>query len=108
MDQNLLNLSRITVHPAARLRHKQPYNQYLLYQSVWLFRRIVYLCIRIIQFDYQNIIDMEIKIYKSPQAEVIEVNVQGVLCGSLDGSPITNEYNRGSESYVGFGDDEDD
>ena len=51
---------------------------------------------------------MEIKIYKSPQAEVIEVNVQGVLCGSLDGSPITNDYNRGSESYVGFGDDEDD
>ena len=46
--------------------------------------------------------------YRSPKVNVIELKVQNMLCGSLDGSPITNEYNRGSESYVGFGDDEDD
>ena len=46
--------------------------------------------------------------YSSPKVNVIELKVQNMLCGSLDGSPITNEYNRGSESYVGFGDDEDD
>ena len=44
--------------------------------------------------------------YSSPKVNVIELKVQNMLCGSLDGSPITNEYNRGSESYVGFGDDE--
>ena len=46
--------------------------------------------------------------YTSPRVKVVEVKPQGMLCGSLDGSPITNEYNRGSESFVGFGDDEDD
>ena len=46
--------------------------------------------------------------YSSPKVNVIELKVQNMLCGSLDGSPITNDYNRGSESYVGFGDDEDD
>ena len=38
---------------------------------------------------------MEIKDYKAPRAEVIEVNVQGVLCGSIDGK----NSNGGIEPY---------
>ena len=50
-----------------------------------------------------EIIDLK-KTYKAPGAEVIEVKVQYVLCGSLDVSPSSNDYNRGSESHYGFGD----
>ena len=40
---------------------------------------------------------MEIKDYKAPQAKVVEVNVQGVLCGSENGN--TEKYTLGSNSY---------
>ena len=45
---------------------------------------------------------MEIKEYKAPRAEVIEVNVQNVLCGSPDGEN-TEKFTLGTNHY-----DEDD
>lgn len=44
--------------------------------------------------------------YRAPQVKVIEVKAQGVLCGSLDGSPSSNDWDGGSESNYGFGGDE--
>ena len=38
---------------------------------------------------------MEIKNYKAPQAEVIEVNVQSVLCQSGNGSMYERDYGDG-------------
>ena len=41
---------------------------------------------------------MEIKDYKAPQAKVIEVNVQGVLCGSELGEN-TEKFGMSGYSY---------
>lgn len=45
--------------------------------------------------------------YRAPQVKVIEAKAQHVLCGSLDVSPSSNDWNGGSESNFGFGGDED-
>ena len=42
--------------------------------------------------------------YLSPQVKVVLMRSQHVLCGSLDGSPSSNDWNGGSESHYGFGD----
>ena len=55
--------------------------------------------------DKTNNNDIRLR-YSSPKVNVIEVKVQNMLCGSLDGSPSTNDYNRGSDSYIGFGDED--
>lgn len=44
--------------------------------------------------------------YRAPQVKVIEVKAQGVLCGSLYGSPSSNDWNSGSDSNFGFGDED--
>lgn len=44
--------------------------------------------------------------YSAPQIEVVVLNAQGVLCGSLDGTPGINEYGQGSDSHYGFGDED--
>lgn len=51
--------------------------------------------------DNQNIGNMEIKDYAAPQAEVIEVNAQNVLCLSEGNEPM-QEYDYGDG---GFGND---
>ena len=51
--------------------------------------------------DNQNIGNMEIKDYAAPQAEVIEVNAQKVLCLSEGNEPM-QEYDYGDG---GFGND---
>ena len=47
--------------------------------------------------------------YSAPISKVVSISIKAqILADSLYGSVSANEYNRGSESYVGFGDDEDD
>lgn len=41
---------------------------------------------------------MEIKIYRSPRAEVIEVNIQSVLCQS-GGNDSMREYDYGNAGF---------
>lgn len=44
--------------------------------------------------------------YSAPNAKVVSISIKAqILADSLYGSVSANEYNRGSESYVGFGDD---
>ncbi len=45
--------------------------------------------------------------YSSPQIKVVSVKSRCVLCGSLFGEPDVNDYNEGSNSYIGFGDEEE-
>ena len=42
---------------------------------------------------------MEIKEYKAPRAEVIEVNVQGVFCQSGDTEKFTLGSNYGEDDW---------
>ena len=45
--------------------------------------------------------------YISPQIKVIEIATRGhILTGSLGGSTSSNDWNDGSESYYGFGDED--
>ena len=44
--------------------------------------------------------------YRSPKVKVILVKAQGVLCGSLFGTPGTNPWNNGSDSSYGFGEED--
>ena len=53
--------------------------------------------------DNQNIGNMEIKDYAAPQAEVIEVNAQKVLCLSGVDGENTERFTLGDQSY---GDDD--
>ena len=46
------------------------------------------------------------KAYKTPQVKVLEVKVQGVLCGSLNGTPSNSPWTPGSDSAYGFGDED--
>ena len=45
--------------------------------------------------------------YKSPQVKVISVKTRHVLCVSPFGEPGVNDYNDGSNSHIGFGDEGD-
>ena len=51
------------------------------------------------QIDNKNIMNMGIKDYKAPRAEVIEVNIEAMLCqsGGIDGMIIDEE--DGGESF---------
>lgn len=47
--------------------------------------------------------------YSAPAVRVVSISTcSRILGGSLGGNLGLNDYNRGSESIVGFGDDEDD
>ena len=41
--------------------------------------------------------NMEIKVYKKPQAKVFEVNAQSVLCGSGDIKSMTIDEDGGND-----------
>ena len=48
------------------------------------------------------------KEYRTPQAKVVSISTSShILENSLGGSLGLNDYNRGSESCVGFGDEDD-
>ena len=45
--------------------------------------------------------------YNSPQINVLRISTRThILNTSLDGNPSINDYRGGSDSYVGFGDED--
>lgn len=78
----------------------------IFFQSVCDSSGLNYLCTRNFQSDNQTIMNMGIidskTTYKAPQTKVIEVKVQGVLCGSPYGEN-TEKFGMSGHSY-----DEDD
>ncbi|MCQ2171724.1 MAG: hypothetical protein MJZ17_03090 [Bacteroidales bacterium] len=47
-----------------------------------------------------------LKRHTSPEVKVVFVKAQHVLCGSLYGSPSSNQWSDGSDSIGGLGGDE--
>ena len=58
------------------------------------------------QVKHDTVDGVSEKRYTSPRAEVVFVKVQQVLCGSLYGSPSSNQWSDGSDSIGGLGGDE--
>lgn len=56
---------------------------------------LIYLCFSKLQPDNLHIIDMDIMVYRAPQAKVVEINMQSLLCLS---DPSVNGWQNGSDS----------
>lgn len=58
------------------------------------------------QVTHDTVAENSEKWYTSPKVRVVFVKAQHVLCGSLYGSPSSNQWSDGSDSIGGLGGDE--
>ena len=56
------------------------------------------------QVKHDSPAEHNVKRYTSPKTRMVFVKAQGVLCGSLEGTPGINDNREGSNSHYGFGD----